>query len=125
MESVDSALFESMVVEAIDRLPPEFSERIANLEFTIEEWARPDDMTRTRSPRGTTLLGVYRGVPLTRRGSGYNMALPDTIVIFRGPLTRLARDADDLRQRVARVVRHEVGHYFGISDDRLREIGAY
>ena len=125
MESVDTTLFESMVVEAIEHLPPEFSERIANLEFTIEEWARPDDMARTNSPRGSTLLGVYRGVPLTRRGSGYHMALPDTIVVFRGPLTRMARDEDDLRQRVAHVVRHEVGHYFGISDDRLREIGAY
>lgn len=125
MDEVDHAVFEAMVVEAIDRLPAEFSTRIANLDFTIEEWARPDDMARTGTPRGATLLGVYRGVPLTRRGSGYSMTLPDTIVIFRGPLTRMASDNDDLRERVAHVVRHEVGHYFGISDDRLREIGAY
>lgn len=125
METVDATLFESMVIEAIDGLPPEFKDRIANLDFTIEEWARPDDVVRTGTPRGATLLGVYRGVPLTRRGSGYHMTLPDTIVIFRGPLTRMARDEDDLRKRVTHVVRHEVGHYFGISDDRLREIGAY
>lgn len=125
MESVDPEVFEAMVVEAIEHLPDEFRDRIANLDFSVEEWARPDDMERTGTPRGATLLGVYRGVPLTRRGTGYSMTLPDTIVIFRGPLTRMARDEDDLRDRVAHVVRHEVGHYFGISDDRLREIGAY
>ncbi len=125
MDAVDPALFETMVVEAIERLPDEFRDRIANLDFSIEEWARPDDMARTGTPRGATLLGVYRGVPLTRRGGHYNMTLPDTIVVFRGPLMRMARDEDDLRERVAHVVRHEVGHYFGISDDRLREIGAY
>jgi predicted Zn-dependent protease with MMP-like domain len=117
--------FESMVRDAIERLPPTFSERITNLDFAVEESASVEDHVRTRTPRNATLLGVYRGTPLTRRGSGYSMTLPDTIVIFSGPLQRLSRDEDDLRERIAHVVRHEIGHYFGISDDRLREIGAY
>lgn len=114
-----------MVAAAIDDLPEEFSTRIANLDFSIEEHAGALDYARTRTPTGRTLLGVYRGIPLTRRGSGYNMTLPDTIVIFRRPLQQLARDEGDLRERVKRVVRHEVAHYFGISDERLREIDAY
>ena len=71
------------------------------------------------------LLGVYRGVPLTktRRLLQHDAARP--IVVFRQPLQRLARDEADLRDRVAHVVRHEVAHYFGISDARLREIDAY
>ncbi len=117
--------FEEMVRAAVEALPATFRERISNLDFAVEEWANIDDYARTRTPRNAMLLGVYRGVPLTRRGSGYSMTLPDTIVIFSGPLQRLARDEEDLRERVAHVVRHEVGHYFGISDDRLREIGAY
>ena len=76
-------------------------------------------------PPGAELLGVYRGVPLPNRHSGYTMALPDRIVIFQTPVQRLARDEDDLRERVRHVVRHEIGHYFGISDARLREIDAY
>lgn len=117
--------FEALVLRAIDDLPPEFADRIANLEFSIEDQATAEDTARTGAPRGSTLLGVYRGVPLTRRGAGYNMALPDRIVVFQRPLERLAADEEDLYDRVRRVVRHEVAHYFGISDDRLREIDAY
>jgi predicted Zn-dependent protease with MMP-like domain len=117
--------FEAIVVEALRGLPPAFRERIANLDVGVEEWARPEDYDRTEAPQGSTLLAVYRGVPLTRRGAYYNMALPDRIAIFRQPLQRIARDGADLRERVAHVVRHEVAHYFGISDERLREIDAY
>jgi predicted Zn-dependent protease with MMP-like domain len=125
MIDIEREAFERMVVEAVTALPAEFIERLANLEFTVEEWALPEDFGRAGLPRGATLLGVYRGVPLTRRGAHYNMTIPDRIVVFSGPLQRLARDEADLRERVARVVRHEVAHYFGISDERLREIDAY
>lgn len=125
MHEVEPEQFEEMIAEAVDGLPAEFRERIANVEFAVEEEARPEDYGRMGVPRGSTLLGVYRGVPLTKRGAGYNFALPDRIVVFRQPLQRLARDEADLRERVAHVVRHEVAHYFGISDERLREIGGY
>jgi predicted Zn-dependent protease with MMP-like domain len=117
--------FARLVAEAVHALPDEFRERLANVEFVVEEWARPDDFARTNSPSGSTLLGVYRGVPLTRRGAHYNMTVPDRIVIFQGPLQRMSRDEDELASRVGRVVRHEIAHYFGISDERLREIDAY
>lgn len=117
--------FERLVARAVDDVPEEFAGRIANVEFSIEDFAGPEDHARTRTPSNATLLGVYRGVPLTKRGAGYNMALPDRIVIFRGSLMRLARDEGDLYERVRHVVRHEIAHYFGISDDRLREIDAY
>ena len=106
-------------------LPDEFRERIANVEFAVEEWARPEDFARTSSAAGSTLLGVYRGIPLTKRGADYNMTLPDRIVVFQQPLQHLAADEDDLAERVRHVVRHEIAHYFGISDERLREIDAY
>ena len=125
MFEVETAQFEAMVVDAIESLPAAFREQLANLEFGVEDWARPDDYGRTKTPQGATLLGVYRGVPMTKRGTGYHMTLPDRIVVFRQPLQRLARDEADLRERVAHVVRHEVAHYFGISDERLREIDAY
>ena len=125
MHEVHRERFEEMLVDAIDRLPDEFRTRIANVDFAVEDFARADDYDRTGTSRNAMILGVYRGVPLNRRGSGYNMILPDTIVLFQQPLQRLARDEDDLATRVAHVLRHEVAHYFGISDDRLREIEAY
>lgn len=125
MHAMDREQLEAIVMEAVAALPDEFRERIANVEFGVEDWARPDDYARTSSPSGSTILGIYRGIPLTKRGAHYNMTLPDRIVIFQQPLQRLAADADDLAERVRHVVKHEIAHYFGISDERLREIDAY
>ena len=125
MVEIERAAFEEIVQRAIDRLPPEFGEKIANVEFSVEDWRRLDDYARSGTPGNAVLLGVYRGIPLTKRGAHYNMTLPDRIVIFQQPLQRLANGEEDLEQRVQRVVRHEIAHYFGISDDRLHEIDAY
>jgi predicted Zn-dependent protease with MMP-like domain len=77
-------------------------------------------------PYGQPLLGLYQGIPLTRRGSGYVGTLPDKITVYRGPLERLyGHDAEQLRREIRHVVVHEVAHHFGISDERLRELGAY
>jgi predicted Zn-dependent protease with MMP-like domain len=125
MYEVDRDTFIEMVARAMDDLPEQFRSQVANLDVAVEDVARADDYARTRAPAGSTLLGVYRGIPLTRRGAHYNMALPDTIVIFQRPLERMARDETDLEARVRRVVRHEIAHYFGISDERLHELEAY
>jgi predicted Zn-dependent protease with MMP-like domain len=125
MYEVDPERFSEMVEAGIEAIPPAFREQIANVEFAVEERARQDDYARMELPAGSTLLGVYRGVPLTRRGAHYHMTLPDRIVIFRQPLQRLARDEADLESRVHHVVRHEIAHYFGISDERLHELEAY
>lgn len=124
MYEIDRGQFEAIVTDAVRALPDEFRGRIANVEFAVEDWARPDDYARV-TPPGSTLLGVYRGIPLTKRGAGYHMTLPDRIVIFQQPLQRLARDESDLAERIRHVVKHEIAHYFGISDERLREIDAY
>jgi predicted Zn-dependent protease with MMP-like domain len=108
--------FEQAVQDALDSLPPELRDRLSNVEVLIEE----------EPPGGRPLLGLYQGVPLTRRGSNYSGALPDKISIYRGPLERrYGSDPELLRQQVARVVLHEVAHHFGISDARLIEIDRY
>ncbi len=125
MYEVDRETFEGLVTSAVEDLPETFRDRITNLEFVVEDRASSDDYARVSGGRGGTLLGVYRGIPLPRRGRRYQMALPDRIVIFQQPLQRLARSEADLTDRVRHVVQHEVAHYFGISDERLREIDAY
>ena len=113
----DAALdFERVVQAALDSLPPELRGRISNVEIAVED----------EPPPGQALLGLYQGVPLTRRGSGYSGALPDKITIYRGPLERLySRDPALLERQIRHVVLHEVAHHFGISDARLIEIDRY
>jgi predicted Zn-dependent protease with MMP-like domain len=108
--------FEALVQEAIDSLPADLRGQMSNVEVVVEE----------EPPAGRPLLGLYHGVPLTRRGAYYAGAAPDKISIYRGPLERLAAgDAGRLRTEVRRVVLHEIAHHFGISDERLEEIGRY
>ena len=125
MHVVDGETFEALVHKAVAALPQHFRERIENVSFTVEDWADPDDLGQTGTTGGGTLLGVYRGVPLPQRTSGYNLTTPDVIVVFQQPLQRMARDAEHLAALVEQTVQHEVAHYFGISDRRLRELGAY
>jgi predicted Zn-dependent protease with MMP-like domain len=110
--------FEELVADALDGLPEWVQQRLENVEILVEE--RPPS---GRSNSG--LLGLYEGVPLTRRGSGYFGVLPDRITLFRSNLERISRDEEDLRRRVQHTVVHEVAHFFGISDDRLRDMDRY
>src|SRR4029079_5809817 len=110
MIEIEREAFEAIVQRTINELPPDFGDRIANVEFAVEDWARPEDYGRSNTPRNMTLLGVYRGIPLTKRGAYYNMTLRDRIVIFQQPLQHIARDEGDLAERIAHVVRHEIAH---------------
>jgi predicted Zn-dependent protease with MMP-like domain len=115
-QASDEVDFEHEAEQALTSLPDELRRAISNVEIVIEE----------EPPFGQPLLGLYQGIPLTWRGSGYSGALPDKITIFRGPLERLhGRDPERLRQAIRHVVLHEVAHHFGISDERLLELGRY
>lgn len=120
------AAFEKMVEEILDELPEEFAEKIENVEFVVE--ARPDPETRRkfRLDDHSTLLGYYQGVPLKYRSpTWYSGVLPDRIVIFQETIEASVSKRGNLRDAVRRTILHEIAHYFGISDKRLREIGAY
>lgn len=108
--------FESCVEQALDSLPAALRDAMSNVAIVIED----------EPPGGQPLLGLYQGVPLTKRGSSYVAVAPDKISIYRGPLERaFGFDADRLRDEIRHVVLHEVAHHFGISDERLREMGRY
>ena len=113
---MDDVAFEQCVQEALDSLPAELRDSMSNVAIVVE--AEP--------PGGQPLLGLYQGVPLTRRGSSYGAVLPDKISIYRGPLERYyGADPERLVQEIRRVVLHEVAHHFGISDERLRAMDRY
>ena len=121
METQPGVTFEDLVAEAMDSLPLELATRMDNVEVVVED-EPPLEMVARLAP-GSTLLGLYHGVPLTQRGQFYDRMLPDQISIYRGPITRLARTPDRIREQVRRTVIHEIAHHFGIDDDRLHELG--
>jgi predicted Zn-dependent protease with MMP-like domain len=110
--TVDDAAFEQMVATALDSLPADFAKLIKNVAVLVEHGP---------GPRG--LLGLYEGIPLTSRTTNYAGVLPDRITIYQRAICALCDTEAQVIEQVRRTVIHEVGHYFGISDERLRELG--
>lgn len=104
--------FEQMVGEALDSLPPDLGRMMRNVAVTVDHDTAPNG-----------LLGLYQGVPLTERTSQYAGVLPDHITIYQQAICQLCDSDEQVIDEVRRTVVHEVGHHFGIDDDRLHELG--
>ena len=108
--------FQEWAEEAVTSVPPELRRAMSNVAIVIDD----------EPPPWMPLLGLYQGIPLTKRTSAYAGVPPDKITIYRGPLERhYGADRERLREEVRRVVLHEIAHHFGISDARLIEIDRY
>lgn len=112
MIHIDGVRFEDMVGQSLDGLPAEFGEAMANVAVTVEH-----------GPGPAGLLGLYEGIPLTERTTGYAGVLPDRITIYRRAICAICRTDAEVLEQVRRTVVHEVGHHFGIDDARLHELG--
>jgi len=112
--------FEKLVEEALAGLPRRFKKLLHNLAVIVED-APPRDML-SRRISSSNLLGLYHGVPFKHRGSYYGNVPPDVIVIYQRPIERISTSEDEIRKRVREVVLHEIGHYFGLSEEELRKI---
>jgi predicted Zn-dependent protease with MMP-like domain len=115
--------FDSLVASALDGLPEPFASSIDNVQVVVADEPSADDLSNAGVPRGATLFGLYQGIPKTQRNANYTFVLPDKITIYRGPVVRASYDAADVRRHVRRTVIHEIAHHFGISDERLDELG--
>lgn len=105
--------FYALVEEALATLPEELLDDLENVAIVVED--EPED--------GSETLGVYEGTALTERDSSWFGMLPDRVVLFRGPLSRMCEDEDDLFEEIAITLVHEIGHYHGIDEERLHELG--
>lgn len=123
--AISRARFEALVRRALRHLPAWVAERMNNVDVVVQ--ARPSAALRARLGLrpGVSLLGLYVGTDLTRRGEGYNFALPDRIYLFQAAIERYARDRRALEAVVRHTVIHEMAHHFGISDARLHEMDRY
>ena len=121
---MDRESFERLVVKAVDSLPEEFQARLENIDVVVEDWPTQGQLAKVRLRHGETLLGLYEGVPLTRRSSHYGLVPPDKITIFQKPVEAKCRYNDQITDEVQQVVRHEIAHHFGIGDARLKQLEA-
>jgi predicted Zn-dependent protease with MMP-like domain len=117
--------FEALVADALDNLPPDIQDKLENVEVIVEWRPSPAQLRSLGLRPGQTLFGLYQGVPQTQRTSSYGMVLPDKITIFQQPIEAYCHSDEEVVQTVRHTVLHELAHHFGISDDRLRELGVY
>jgi predicted Zn-dependent protease with MMP-like domain len=122
---LSEAEFEELVVQALEELPEFFKQKLQNIDVIVTDWPTEAERRAVGLGPGHLLFGLYQGVPLTRRTSHYGLVLPDKITIYKGPIERVCRTPEQVIARVKHTVKHEIAHHFGISDDRLRELGAY
>ena len=112
--------FEELVLEAVEALPEPFRVRLVNVDIEVRDWPSPEELQSARVPAGSTLLGLYVGIPYTRRGR-YQVVLPERIFIYQRPIERICRTDDEVREQVKRVIKHEVAHHFGLTEADLHD----
>lgn len=124
MLAIDREAFEKLVSRALAELPAWVQAALDNVEVTVAETPSAAQRRRMGLRPGETLLGLYEGVPQTRRTSFYGLVLPDKVTLFRRPILAACHTPEEVEERVRSIVIHELAHHFGIDDDRLRELGA-
>jgi predicted Zn-dependent protease with MMP-like domain len=112
--------FDRLVNAAYARIPAHFRKRMKNIALLVDPEPSPQQLARGRVPRGSTLLGLYEGRPLTARSVFDSFTMPDRITIFQGPHERLAQGPEHLARLVEDTVWHEVAHYFGMNEALVR-----
>ncbi|MCA9379786.1 metallopeptidase family protein [Candidatus Dojkabacteria bacterium] len=114
--------FEKLVEQGIEQIPLEFRQKLDNVAIFVSPYPSMEQQRKINLRAGWTLFGLYEGVPLTKRGSGYAMAMPDRITVFQGPIQNATQgDPERMREIVKNTVWHEIAHHFGMNEDEVRE----
>ena len=116
------ARFERLVAEAVTLIPRRFRKEMQNLALVVEDEPEPELLEEMEIEPPDTLYGLYLGTPLPERGAAYGNTLPDMITIFQRPIEEDCEDEDEIRAVIGETLIHEVGHYFGLSEDEIEEI---
>ncbi|MBI1886343.1 MAG: metallopeptidase family protein [Chloroflexi bacterium] len=115
--------FERIILRALEQLPAQFRDAIDNLDIEVRWRPTVAELRRARVRHGSTLFGVYLGVPLPKRTHDYTMTLPDKIIIYQEPHERFCATEEQMIEQARKTLLHEIGHYLGIEERRLRELG--
>lgn len=115
--------FIELVREALRDVPSPFREHLGEVDIVVKRAPTPEDLRQAGLASDDSMYGFYRGVPLTERDSGYNLVAPDVIDVYQRPLEEDFPDDRELVAEIRATVLHELGHFFGIDDERLDELG--
>ena len=122
---MDRTRFEELVERALLKVPATFRSRIQNLAIIVEDEPSSSDLRAGRVGPGHTLLGLYQGVPLTKRSWSSSPPFPDRIALFQGPIERATDGSDEaIEHQAALTLFHELGHYFGMNEAQVRRMEA-
>ena len=114
--------FRQLVDEALLTIPERFRDAITNMAIVVEDAPTPQQLDEVGVEPPDTLLGLYEGTPLTERHWAHGNTLPDKVTLFQGPIEDASDDEDDLVVAIGETLIHEVGHYFGLSEEEIEEI---
>jgi predicted Zn-dependent protease with MMP-like domain len=115
--------FESLVHEALQDLPQQFKDKLANIAIIVEDYPSDELLDRMEVPEDETLFGLFEGVPLTERGHFDAPLYPDRVWIFQGPIEEACNSLQEIKEEVRITVAHELAHFFGFDDDTLEDLG--
>jgi predicted Zn-dependent protease with MMP-like domain len=115
--------FAGIAERTLDRIPGEIMSRVKNVSITVEDLPSPELLEEMGLPPGEPLLGLYTGMALPERSVTWPSLYPDAIILFKIPLLEICRDIHELEKEIEITIVHEIAHYFGISDERLAELG--
>lgn len=122
MITLSDEAFEEMISEAIDALPERFLKHAKNVAIVWAEDPTPEQRVKMKLRPYETLFGLYEGIPLTGRGDGYNLVLPDKITIFKNPILHYAQDLGQAKKQVLHTLWHEIAHHYGLDHKRIHEL---
>lgn len=122
MYELSDETFDHLISRAMDELPQEYIKGLDNVAIVYAD--EPDEHQREKSglKEGSLLLGLYEGIPLTKRGAGYTFVLPDKITLFKNAIMIVSGNESDLFEQIKRTLWHEIAHYYGLEHDRIHEL---
>lgn len=122
MQDISDAEFDRIISESMDELPQEYISGLNNLAVVYADEPTPEQRRELKLRCHETLLGLYQGIPLTKRGSGYNLVLPDKITLFKRPILSVSKNLAEFKAQVKHTLWHEIAHYYGLNHDRIHTL---
>ena len=114
--------FEELVKRGIEQIPERFRKLMENVAIVVQDMPTEDQLKKVNLPSKNSLLGLYEGIPKTKRGDYYGNVLPDKITIFKKNIERIAKNEKEIEQRVVRTIWHEIAHHFGLNEKEVRDL---
>jgi predicted Zn-dependent protease with MMP-like domain len=120
--NISDSEFDLLITRAMNELPQKYIKGLDNVAIIYADEPDEYQRTKTRLEHGSILLGLYEGIPLTKRGAGYTFVLPDKITLFKNSILMVSHSPEQLFEQIKRTLWHEIAHYYGLNHDDIHKI---